>query len=383
MKKLLLLVLTLSAASTALAQDSIAKASNFFINGYIKDMQTFSIDSDFRHVEWGNLVHNRVNLKWKPSEQITGAVEVRSRIFYSDAPDLPAGSIAVRNVNEYLNMQEVWINTHSMVFTSNVERLYLDYRSGKFNFRVGRQRINWGMATTWNPNDIFNSYNFLDFDYEERPGTDGAKIKYSVSNTSNLEFAYAHTSISGGNIGALKYAFNKWNYDFQILTGVYYNKPTVGGGWAGYIGDAGFKGEAQYFFAGRDSTGHLNVTMETDYKFAGDWYVNFGLLYNNYGLSGPVNNINAIDLNLSPKNLMPTKWNLILSTTKQFSPRLSASTALLLSPGTNLFILLPSVQYNLATNLDLDAFWQSFFAEVNNDFKAMRHLGYLRVKYSF
>ncbi|MBS1528762.1 MAG: hypothetical protein JSU01_00520 [Bacteroidetes bacterium] len=383
MKKLLLFMLNLSLASAALAQDSTAKASSFFLNGYIKDMQTFSIDSNFRNVEWGNLIHNRVNLKWKPSEKITGAVEVRSRILYSDAPELPAGSIAVRNANEYLNMQEVWVNNHSVVFTSNVERLYFDYRTEKFNLRVGRQRINWGMATTWNPNDIFNSYNFLDFDYEERPGTDGAKLKYMLGNTSNLEFACAHTSISNGNIAAVKYSLNKWNYDFQIITGVYYNKPTAGVGWTGYIGDAGFKGEAQYFSAGRDSTGHLNLTMETDYKFAGDWYVNFGLLYNNYGLSGPVDAINAIDLNLSPKNLMPTKWNLILTTTKQFSPRLSASTTLLFSPGTNFFILFPSLQYNLMTNLDLDVFWQSFFAEVNNDFKAMRHLGYLRLKFNF
>lgn len=382
MKKLLLLVLSLSTASIVQGQDSTA-ARKLFINGYLKDMQTFGLDSSFRKIEWGNLIHNRINLKWKPSDKITGAIEVRSRIFYSDAPNLPAGSIAVRNVNEYLNTQEVWVNSHSVVLTSNVERLYFDYRTDKFNIRVGRQRINWGIATTWNPNDIFNSYNFLDFDYEERPGTDGAKLKYILGSTSNLEFAYAHTSSSNGNIGALKYSFNKWNYDFQIITGVYYNKPTAGIGWTGYIGDAGLKGEAQYFFAERDSTGHLNVTMETDYKFAGDWYVDFGVLYNNYGLSKPVSTINVIDLNLSPKNLMPTKWNFIFTTTKQFSPRLSASTTLLLSPGTNFFIFFPSVQYNLMTNLNLDVFWQSFFAEMYNDFKALQHLGYLRVKFSF
>lgn len=382
MKIMLMLVLCFSAPAAALAQDSTG-SSSFFINGYIKDMQSLDADGNFENAGWGNLVHNRINVKWKPSEKVTGAVEVRSRLFYSNAPGLPAASIAVRNANEYLNLQEDWINTHSVALVSNVERLYFDYRAAKLNLRVGRQRINWGMASTWNPNDIFNSYNFLDFDYEERPGADAVKIKYIAGNTSNLEIAYAHTRTAGGDIGAIKYSFNKWNYDFQILAGAYYDKPTAGAGWAGYIGDAGFKGEVQYFFAGPDSTGHLNLTMETDYKFAGDWYVNVGLLYNNYGLSGPVNSINAIDLNLSPKNLMPTKWNLIIATTKQFSPRLSAGTTLLFSPGTNFFVFFPSLQYNLTTNLDLDAFWQSFFAQVNHDFKAMRHLGYLRVKFSF
>jgi len=375
-------LLYLCIASAVAGQDS-TNIRKFFMNGYVKDMQTLSLDSSFKNAEWGNLIHNRVNFKWKPSEKVTGAAEVRSRIFYSNAADIPAASIAARSENEYLDMQEVWVNTHTVVFTSNVERLYLDYRTDKFNIRFGRQRINWGMATTWNPNDIFNSYNFLDFDYEERPGVDGIKMKYLTGNTSSLEFAYAHARTTYGNTAALKYAFNKWNYDFQLISGIYYNKPTVGMGWTGYIADAGFKGEMQYFFAGSDSTGHLNITLETDYKFAREWYTDFGILYNNYGLSKPLNMANVIDLNLSPKNLMPTKWNLIFTVTKQFSPRFSANTTLLFSPGTNFFILFPSLNYNVFTNLDLDIFWQSFFAKVRNEFLAMRHLGFIRVKFSF
>ena len=58
-----------------------------------------------------------------------------------------------------------------------------DYRDNKINFRIGRQRINWGTTTIWNPNDIFNAYNFLDFDYEERPGMDGGKFQYIFNNS--------------------------------------------------------------------------------------------------------------------------------------------------------------------------------------------------------
>ncbi|MGN6394726.1 MAG: DUF1302 family protein [Mucilaginibacter sp.] len=382
MKKLLILLLILVNACTVLAQDTAA-TRKFVISGYIKDMQMLSLDSSFSNAGWANLVHNRVNVKWKPARKITAAAEVRSRLFYSKAPDMPAGSVALRAENELLNMQPVWINTRDVVFTSNAERLYVDYRTDQLDLRVGRQRINWGMAATWNPNDIFNSYNFLDFDYEERPGVDGAKIKYIPGGAVNLEAAYARTRLRDGNTGALKLSFNKWNYDFQFISGIYYNKPTLGAGWTGYIGDAGFKGELQYFIAGKDSTGHFNLTLEGDYKFAGEWYVDLGILYNNYGLSKPISQANAIDLNISPKNLMPTKWNLILTTTKQFSPRLSANTTFLFAPGTNLFIFFPFIQYNLITNLDVDLVWQSFFAEVSSDFRGMRHRGFLRAKFSF
>lgn len=382
MKKLLILFLNLAAAFAAMAQDTAA-TRKFFVSGYVKDMQTLGFDSSFSNPGWTNLVHNRINVKWKPSDKITAAAEARSRLFYSRAADMPAGAITQRAGNEYFNMQPVWINTRELVFTSNVERLYVDYRTDQIDLRVGRQRINWGMSTTWNPNDIFNSYNFLDFDYEERPGVDGAKFKYGSGGNVSFEVAYARTRLQHGNIAALKLSYNKWNYDFQFISGIYYNKPTLGAGWTGYIGDAGFKGELQYFFAGKDSTGHFNLTMESDYKFAREWYVDFGILYNNYGLSKSITQANAIDLNISPQNLMPAKWNLMLTTTKQFSPRLSANTTLLFAPGTNLFIFFPFIQYNLITNLDVDVIWQSFFAEVNGDFKDMRQIGFLRAKLSF
>lgn len=51
----------------------------------------------------------------------------------------------------------------------------------------------------------------------------------------------------------------------QLITGLDKNHATFGAGWAGYIKDAGFKGEVQYFFANRDSIRHLNLTLEGDY----------------------------------------------------------------------------------------------------------------------
>lgn len=80
---------------------------------------------------------------------------------------------------------------------------------------------------------------------------------------------------------------------------------------------------------------------------------------------------------------MPTKYNLMVTTVKELNPLLSANVSVLYSPGTNLFILFPSVQYNLATNFDVDLVWQSFFAELNSRFQAINHRCYLRIKWSF
>jgi hypothetical protein len=169
----------------------------------------------------------------------------------------------------------------------------------------------------------------------------------------------------------------------QIITGWYHNQPTIGAGWAGNIKEAGFKGEVQYFIPTQDSLPHLNVTLESDYMFKKGWYVNFGLLYTNQGFYKPVDNWEDIHLKFSPKNLMPTKWNIILTTSKQFTPLFTGSMSTVYAPGTNLLIIFPTFQYNIATNLDITLVWQSFFSRYQNRFQAGNHSVFLRMKWSF
>ena len=216
MKKILLIFLILPVGWRTNAQDTTALPKKLTISGYIKDLQTLSFDKNFKDLVTGNLRHNRLNVKWKPSERITTAAEFRNRLFWGEEVRLAPGFASLlRNDNEKANLQKAWINSKSLVLHTNVERLYFDYQDTELNVRIGRQRINWGLTTTWNPNDIFNVYNFLDFDYQERPGVDGGKFKYIFSNSFNAELAYAHTGKKDGDVAALKYGFNNRETGFR------------------------------------------------------------------------------------------------------------------------------------------------------------------------
>jgi hypothetical protein len=379
-----LIILSFIAANFCNAQDTAEAIKKWELNGYIKNLESLSFDRNFENSISNNLIHNRINVKWKPSGKIIAAAEFRNRLFWGEEVKITTGFVSLlKNDNEIVNLQKAWIQKPSLVLYTNVERLNIEYRGTNWNVRIGRQRINWGITTTWNPNDIFNAYNFLDFDYEERPGVDGGKFQYIFNNSFNTEISYAHTGKKEGNVAAVKYKLNKWGYDMQLITGWYKEHITLGAGWAGSIKDAGFKGEAQYFFRDKDSTNHFNFSLEGDYMFKKGWYFNLGLLFTNNGLAQPVSDWNNINLKLSPENPMPTKWNFNLTTSKEITPLLSANMSLLYAPGTNLVILLPSFKYNIATNLDIDLIWQSFFAEFNQNIEAVNHRGFLRMKWSF
>jgi hypothetical protein len=375
-----MLIPALSLCKILFCQDSLPPKPNWEISGYLKDLQWVSFDKDFGNAYATNLLHNRVNLKWLPSEKINGRLEIRNRFYFGDAVRMDTSFIKnLRSPDEAVDLSATWLHSNSTVFHSNIDRLWLEYRALKWNLRAGRQRINWGMANTWNPNDIFNVHNFLDFDYEERPGSDAVKLQYLLSDFSHLELAFAGTDRH--SISAIKYATNFNGYDMQMLAGIYKNRFTAGLGWAGSIKEVGFKGELQ-FYSGRDSLPHLNVSAEADYVFENGWYLATGILYSQKGLDDPLKNGNQLYFNPTPRALMPGKWNILTSTAKEFTPIFTGSLNLVYSPGINMIIFFPSLNYNIRTNFDLGFTWQSFFAEAET-FRGLSHNAYLRLKLSF
>src|SRR5487761_2648270 len=84
MKILLQIFFVLLIAFDIHAQDSAALPKKLTVNGYIKDLQTLSFDKNFKELISGNLIHNRINIKWKPSEKVTAVGEFRNRLFWGE-----------------------------------------------------------------------------------------------------------------------------------------------------------------------------------------------------------------------------------------------------------------------------------------------------------
>lgn len=386
---LLLLFFQICAAADSHGQDSlpatdtIEKQKRFELKSYLKNLEYISFSNGFSHSMSNNLVHNRINMKWKPAENFTAALEVRNRLFWGEeVKNNPVFKELLENPTEAISLSKVWSGSRSVIFHTNVERLWAEYHTDQLNFRIGRQRINWGINTLWNPNDLFNTYNFLDFDYEERPGSDAIKGQYNFGFNTYLEVAAASTG-QEEQIAALKLFTNKWSYDFQLVGAWYLQQWAAGSGWAGSIRDAGFKGELLYFFKSPKAKDQLNVSLEFDYMFEKEWYFNLAGLYNKRGINQQIPSLESLDFRLSPKNLIPMKWTLAITANKPINPLLQAGFTGTYSPGPDLIILYPSLRYNLATNLDVDLVWQSFLAGIEGELNDLNHTAFLRFKWSF
>lgn len=384
MKKPIHILMSFYLSCNVYAQDSLSVEKKLSLNGFINYLKTTETDKHFNSTTYGNLIHNRINIKWKPTTKIKAVAEIRNRIFWGEMiKSTPYFSTLLKNENELLNLRKVLINNNSIVLHTNIERLYFDFADKNWSVRIGRQRINWGMTTTWNPNDIFNTYNFLDFDYEERTGMDGIDIYYKNKESFNIELSYANAGKKNGNVAAIKYGLNKWNYDFQLITGWYHEQPTFGVGWAGNIDKYGFKGEIQYFLPIKDSIQNLNIKIEFDQIFKNNWYVNAGVLISNQGIDYPIKNWDSINFKSTPKILTPNKWNLTISVIKEISPLWSYQIGCIYSPGTNMLVLYPSSQYEIYKNLVASLVWQSFYTETDSIFMLFKNNFLFRIKWNF
>jgi len=144
MKRSLLLILILVQLinSVGIAQ---GKSDRLTLNGYVSTMQSVMFDSLSGPFVNDNLIHNRLNLKGFLNENITFAAEFRNRLFTGDM--VRAG----RSYSEMTASDPGWVdlswnllNEQSFFFNTTIDRIWMDFNYGKFQARVGRQRINWG-----------------------------------------------------------------------------------------------------------------------------------------------------------------------------------------------------------------------------------------------
>jgi len=358
------------------------------VSGYVKYLNQTTVAGKDLLIN-DNILHNRINLKAYLGNYFEIKLEARNRILYGESvKNNPLMATQLDQDDGLIDMSWNIISGKSLIFNSKIDRAYLNFYKGKFDIKLGRQRINWGITNLWNPNDLFNAYNFLDFDYEERPGTDALRIEYATSDMSTLDFAYRPAATLDKTTVALMYKFNKWNYDLQVLVANYKTDIALGLGWAGAIKGIGFKGETT-FFQNRKHFGIAKGTLATsiglDYSFKDGVYTNLGFLFNSNGINKLVPLLGASNLlagKLSPKNLMPTKYSFFGQAQKSFGPAWSANVSMIYGAGLHLLAIVPNISYNIKENWDIDLTAQSFFVQQ----RIYRNIGNqvsLRLRYSY
>jgi hypothetical protein len=389
MRKIKYLLILLISSFTVFSQDN-----KFFLNGYVKDLYMYYKpeltlpDTEVNHLS-SNLIHNRLNFRWYPAGKITFAVEARNRLYsgqlirefplYKDFTDSDPG---------YFDLAFTVASGNSWFLHTAIDRAWMDFTSGPWQITAGRQRINWGINLVWNPNDIFNTFDYFDFDYEERPGSDALKIQYYTGVTSSAEMVYKVQRNNPENrtesTFAGRYRFSRFRYDFQFIGGLMPNDYILGGGWSGDIKGGGFRGEVSWFIPKKSySSEALSATISGDYTFKNSLYAHAAILYNSLGKTGKAGTREFFDMNISAKMLSLGRFNLFGQLTYPFTPLLSGSFSGIVNPSDGSSFMGPAITYSLGNNLELMVTGQLFFGDEGTEYGELGKAAYGRLKWAF
>jgi len=385
-KKTFLFLILCLIISVGYAQD------NWMIKGYVKGMTAMqSVDDGNMAIE--NTLHNRFDMNWYINKNFTFTAGLRNRIIAGNNVSLiPNYSDFVARDFGYFDMTWVWAENNSWIGISQLDRLMFDYNKGNFQVTLGRQRINWGQTFVWNPNDLFNTYSYFDFDYEEKPGSDALRLQYYIGESSKIELS---TALNSDNkvTSVLLYRFNTHGYDIQFLGGVFTETDYVlGGGWSGSIAGGGFSGEFTYFIpmeSDSENGNNLTATVHYDYTFSNSLNLQFEALYNGFGADNFSSGLGEIlFLDLSPKNLFPTKVALFGSGGYDLSPLIRVMLAGMYGPEGNFMYVGPTLMYSMSNTLELAAIGQYFSMDeiedsVGNTLANSGSALFIRLKWSF
>lgn len=390
MKKLFIIILCGFSFSLLQAQEDV-KERNYSLNGYITNMQSFMM-WDGIDGEWtiDNLIHNRLNFNWYPSDYCSLTVEAGNRFFTGDQVRLnPDFDDLIEEDRGIIDMNWNLFHKQSFVLNSQIDRALLTFEKGNLNVSLGRQRINWGRSYVWNPNDLFNSYSFFDFDYPEKPGSDALRIQYYTGATSSAEIVAKIDSTERISAAGL-YKFAIGGYDIQFLGGLIDEQDyVIGTGWEGNIGSVSFKGEASYLHPKQqfsDTSGLFIASTSLSYFFSNSLMLQFEFLYNQQ-----VETKGFADYYYQPasvKTLSFTEYNLFGNIAYPITPLLNASLSLMYYPEVNGFYTGPTFTYSLADNLDFAFIVQGFYLPgyenpitLEEDLKLT--FAFLQLKYNF
>jgi hypothetical protein len=356
------------------------------LSGYVAGMPSVIAMQPSGEAWWQALAHNRLNFGWKLSDAWRIDAGMRNRfITGSEAMVDPEGTGADMG---WADLSWNLASGKNALLNTSLDRLFVTLEKEKWQLQLGRQRINWGQTFIWNPNDIFNTHSFFDFDYPERSGCDAFRATRYHSETASSELAVS-VSREGKVTAAVLHHWSWRNIDYQLIAGEQAQADAVlGGACTGDFSGLNVRGEFSFFRPVKnfsDTTTIVAASVGVDYTFGSSLMLQAEALYNNVGdIFAGSGLLGLYTAPLSAKYLSICDWNVFGQASYPVTPRLNVALSSMYFVDVKACYAGASVDYSVAENLDFSFIAQYFSTLGNSSLNEMQvTLAFMRVKYSF
>jgi hypothetical protein len=172
---------------------------------------------------------------------------------------------------------------------ASIYRMTLTRAGDRATLSIGRQRISWGTGFVWTPTDLLNPVPPTSLERDEMPAVDAARLRVALDAVSGVDLVVAPGARREDGRYGVRFQGHRGEYDLGLMGGWFAKSWVMGGDFAGYLGDAGLRGE---WTLSREASGlewnpdapvRLRAVVNADYTLSNGLYLALEGYLNGFG----------------------------------------------------------------------------------------------------
>lgn len=380
--KFLLLFLCLPCASVE-AYDLVRGADGFLtLHGYYKNLIFTSKRAASGDPYIADLSRLRLDLEASLFKILSARVIWDNEWIGGDyvATEEFAARQRTRN-SSYLNLDYEISREHNFFYGQNLYRATLTVDTDFLFLRLGRQKIDWGVARLLSPNDLFTPLTIFNVERAEKVGVDAASLRIPFGATSGIHLVHAvHEDFDRARTAG-RITYTLWRFDISAGFGRFQRDWIGGIDFSGDIWDIGWRGELTY---NRSDVGDdfFQAAFGLDYAWPNTFYLLFEYFYNgqatNRVIPGAPQSIpGAQPIKTSHQNFLSTQVSY------DFTPIIKGNLFAIVDLNGGSAFISPELVYGVLPWLDWTFGVHLFFGRETGEFTPVPHVYYSEAKLFF
>lgn len=361
----------------ALAAEDTPTYPDFTFHGYYKNLGIYYTDptTNTGYIKDFNRLRLKMEGRFNENWSTTVHYELRA---YPNIGFIPVqGAVTQDN---YLDLNWIMSSTPDYTIAHGFDRAYVTYSTGQLDVTAGRQRIAWGTGRAWNPTDLFNPFNPLEIDKEEKTGTDAVSAIYSLSDVTRTSLVYNVRNTWASSSVAIKHQTTINDIDYSVMAAKVKEDTVFGFDFAGALEEIGVHGEATYTQS-KNFPNYLRYVIGADRTFSNNFTIMGEYYFNGTGSQNPLQYNYARLLSGEVTNLAQNY--LMLGTNAEITPLIMLNTSWIKNLDDGSYSLGPRMSYSYAENITISGGLYIFGGVKGTEYGSYPAMYYMQLGYYF
>ena len=363
----------------AAAPGSAATESSWALDGYYKNLllrtETFIGPEEVVTLDMNRL---RLDLSLQFNSQLSANVQYDNELLLGNYLETPQYEATSETNHFAVDLDHTYARDEERLARHSIYRATLEWKAGRADIKLGRQRIAWGTGKFWSPLDVLNPFSPIRIEREERTGVDAALVQFSQGAVGRVDLVYAPSTDSESAATAAYLHSHAGAMDYSLMAGNIRGDRLAGADFAGHLGQQGVRGEFSYTnpLAGRS---YSRMLLGFDYSAKNTLNCTLELYFNGAGESDPSQYANEAFLRGS--NLARKYAGFLAS--YEVTPLLSASGYVVANLDDHSQVLSPQLSWSMTQAIDLDIGAQFFLGSAVSEYGRVSDLVYVQFQIFF